>query len=93
MRPYGSWRPLWDMISRCAFAQLNYSTTVLVGLMAGMAFTYLVPPLLLLSHSPVAMVLGAAAWLASPESLTTPDTTTAEPMIDVESVMNETAKQ
>ncbi|HWD59939.1 MAG TPA: glycosyltransferase [Stellaceae bacterium] len=64
VRPYGSWRPLWDMISRCAFAQLNYSTTILIGLMAGMVFTYLAPPLLLLSHSPVAMALGGAAWLA-----------------------------
>ncbi len=65
VRPYGSWRALWDMISRCAFAQLNYSTTILVGLMAAMAFTYLAPPLLLLlSGSPLAMALGGAAWLA-----------------------------
>jgi hopene-associated glycosyltransferase HpnB len=65
IRPYGSWRPLWEMISRCAFAQLNYSTTVLVGLMAGMAITYLAPPLLvLLSGQPLAMVLGGVAWLA-----------------------------
>jgi hopene-associated glycosyltransferase HpnB len=65
VRPYGSWRALWDMISRCAFAQLNYSTGILVALMAGMAVTYLAPPfLLLLSHSPVAMVLGGAAWVA-----------------------------
>jgi hopene-associated glycosyltransferase HpnB len=65
IRPYGSWRPLWEMISRCAFAQLNYSTTVLVGLMAGMTITYLAPPLLvLLSGQPLAMMLGGAAWLA-----------------------------
>ncbi|HXO02755.1 MAG TPA: glycosyltransferase, partial [Stellaceae bacterium] len=43
VRPYGSWRALWDMISRCAFAQLNYSPTILVLLMAGMAVTYLAP--------------------------------------------------
>jgi hopene-associated glycosyltransferase HpnB len=65
VRPYGSWRPLWDMISRCAFAQLNYSTGILVALMVGMAITYLVPPLLvLLSASKLAMALGGAAWLA-----------------------------
>jgi hopene-associated glycosyltransferase HpnB len=65
VRPYGSWRPLWDMISRCAFAQLNYSAGILVALLAGMVVTYLAPPLLvLLSHSRVAMVLGGAAWLA-----------------------------
>jgi hopene-associated glycosyltransferase HpnB len=65
VRPYGSWRPLWDMISRCAFAQLNYSTAILVGLLAGMAITYLAPPaLLLLSGSPLAMAFGGLAWLA-----------------------------
>ena len=65
VRPYGSWRPLWDMISRCAFAQLNYSTGILVMLMMGMAVTYLAPPLLvLLSGSPLAMALGGVAWLA-----------------------------
>ena len=65
VRPYGSWRPLWDMISRCAFAQLNYSAGILVALMAGMVITYLVPPLLvLLSGSTLAMALGGAAWLA-----------------------------
>jgi hopene-associated glycosyltransferase HpnB len=65
VRPYGSWRPLWDMISRCAFAQLNYSAGILVMLMVGMAITYLAPPLLvLLSHSPWAMALGGVAWLA-----------------------------
>jgi hopene-associated glycosyltransferase HpnB len=65
VRPYGSWRPLWDMISRCAFAQLNYSTGILVALMVGMAVTYLVPPLLvLLSGSKLPMALGGAAWLA-----------------------------
>ena len=65
VRPYGSWRPLWDMISRCAFAQLNYSTGILVALMVGMAITYLAPPLLvLLSDTPLAMALGGVAWLA-----------------------------
>jgi hopene-associated glycosyltransferase HpnB len=64
VRPYGSWRVLWDMIARCAFAQLNYSLGVLVALTVGMALTYLAPPLLLLSGYPPAMGLGAAAWLA-----------------------------
>jgi hopene-associated glycosyltransferase HpnB len=64
VRPYGSWRPLWDMISRCAFAQLGYSKAVLAGTTFGMGLTYLAPPLLLLSHEPLAMTLGGAAWLA-----------------------------
>jgi hopene-associated glycosyltransferase HpnB len=65
VRPYGSWRVLWGMISRCAFAQLNNSTGLLLALMVGMATIYLAPPLLvLLSREPLAMGLGAAAWLA-----------------------------
>jgi hopene-associated glycosyltransferase HpnB len=65
VRPYGSWRPLWDMISRCAFAQINYSTGILLSVTVGMAVTYLAPPLLvLLSRETTAMVLGGAAWLA-----------------------------
>ena len=64
VRPYGSWRPLWDMISRCAFAQLRYSTPILVAMLVMMVLTYLAPPLLLLSHKPAAMALGGAAWLA-----------------------------
>jgi hopene-associated glycosyltransferase HpnB len=65
VRPYGSWRALWDMISRCAFAQLNFSTGILIALMVGMAVTYLVPPLLvLLWGSRVGMALGGVAWLA-----------------------------
>jgi hopene-associated glycosyltransferase HpnB len=65
VRPYGSWRALWDMISRCAFAQLNFSTGILIALMVGMAVTYLVPPfLVLLSGSRVGMALGGVAWLA-----------------------------
>jgi hopene-associated glycosyltransferase HpnB len=64
VRPYGSWRTLWDMIARCAFAQLNYSPAMLVVLITGMAVTYLAPPLLLLSGDKVAMLLGGAAWIA-----------------------------
>jgi hopene-associated glycosyltransferase HpnB len=64
VRPYGSWRPLWDMISRCAFAQLHYSSPILAVLTVMMALTYLAPPLLLVSGNPIAMVLGGATWLA-----------------------------
>src|SRR5262249_59131087 len=34
IRPYGSWRPIWDMIARCAFAQLGYSALALAGMVA-----------------------------------------------------------
>jgi hopene-associated glycosyltransferase HpnB len=64
VRPYGSWRPLWDMIARCAFAQLHYSTALLIACLAAMALTYLAPPLLvLMSRDPLAIALGGIAWL------------------------------
>ncbi|MGE0259185.1 MAG: glycosyltransferase [Alphaproteobacteria bacterium] len=62
IREYGSWRPIWDMIARCAFAQLGYSTPALVGTVAGMALVYLAPPVLLLLGPTPARVFGAAAW-------------------------------
>jgi hopene-associated glycosyltransferase HpnB len=64
VRPYGSWRPLWDMISRCAFAQLGYSIAILAALLVLMGLTYLAPPLLLLSRCPMAMAVGGTTWLA-----------------------------
>lgn len=62
IREYGSWRPIWDMIARCAFAQLGYSTAALAGTVAGMALVYLAPPVLLLTGPGPARVLGGAAW-------------------------------
>lgn len=63
IREYGSWRPIWDMIARSAFAQLGYSATMLILTLLLLATAYLAPPLLLLSASPFAMLCGAAAWL------------------------------
>ena len=62
IREYGSWQPIWDMIARCAFAQLGYSAPALVGTVAGMALVYLAPPVLLLLGPAPARVFGAAAW-------------------------------
>jgi hopene-associated glycosyltransferase HpnB len=62
IREYGSWRAIWDMIARCAFAQLGYSAPALAGTVAGMALVYLAPPLLLLTGPGPARVLGAASW-------------------------------
>jgi len=54
---------IWDMIARCAFAQLGYSGLALLGTMAIMGLVYLAPPLLLLSGSTGARALGAGTWL------------------------------
>jgi hopene-associated glycosyltransferase HpnB len=65
VRPYGSWRSLWDMIARCAFAQLGFSAPILAGAMVGLALTYLAPPLVLLfADGALAKGLAAVAWAA-----------------------------
>lgn len=64
IREYRSWRPIWDMIARTAFAQLGYSAAILAATMLMLALTYMAPPLLLLSANPAARTLGGAAWLA-----------------------------
>jgi hopene-associated glycosyltransferase HpnB len=62
IREYGSWRAIWDMIARCAFAQLGYSAPALAGTVAGMTLIYLAPPVLLLAGPMPARVLGAVSW-------------------------------
>ena len=51
------------MVSRSAFAQLDYSPWLLAGTLVGMALTYLAPPLLALFGQGLAREAGAAAWL------------------------------
>jgi hopene-associated glycosyltransferase HpnB len=63
IREYPSWRSIWEMITRSAYAQLSYSSPLLAAALLMMVVTYLVPPLLLLSQEPVGVALGAAAWL------------------------------
>jgi hopene-associated glycosyltransferase HpnB len=62
IREYRTWRPIWDMITRSAFAQLGYSPVMLVLTVVMLALTYLAPPLLLLFSEP--MWFGGFAWLA-----------------------------
>jgi len=64
VREYRSWRPLWDMIARCAFAQLGYSAAALIGMVVALLVIFVAPPLLLLSGSVIGMMIGGIAWLA-----------------------------
>ncbi|MCL5743180.1 MAG: glycosyltransferase, partial [Acidobacteria bacterium] len=59
---YGSFAEIGRMISRTAFAQLNHSGILLALTVAGLTITYLLPPVLLLSGSAWAGVLGGCAW-------------------------------
>jgi hopene-associated glycosyltransferase HpnB len=64
LRRYETFSDVEHMVSRTAFNQLNHSSLLLVGTIAGMAITYLAPPLLLLTRSRLAIFMGAAAWAA-----------------------------
>ena len=64
IRQYRTFAEIGGMISRTAYTQLGYSPLVLAGTVAGLAVTYLAPPLLTLAapHG-AASGLGALAWL------------------------------
>jgi hypothetical protein len=51
------------MVSRSAYAQLDYSPLLLAGTVAGMAITYLAPAVLALIGSGLAQAFGLGAWL------------------------------
>lgn len=62
IREYESFGAIERMVSRTAFSQLNHSALLLLGTVLGMALTYLIAPLLLLSGSVVAAALGIVSW-------------------------------
>jgi len=64
LRRYETFSDVEHMISRTAFNQLKHSSLLLLCTIAGMVITYLAPPLLLLTSSRPAILLGAAAWAA-----------------------------
>jgi hopene-associated glycosyltransferase HpnB len=64
LRRYNTFADVEHMVSRTAFNQLNHSSLLLMGTIAGMVITYLAPPLLLLTRSSLTILLGAAAWAA-----------------------------
>jgi len=66
-REYATFSEIGSMISRTAFAQLQYSPLLLIGTVLGLLITYLAPPLLAIGAiwhgSAYAAGLGAFAWL------------------------------
>jgi hopene-associated glycosyltransferase HpnB len=64
IRPYEGFSGIGRMISRSAFNQLRHSNLLLALSIAGMAATYLLPPLLVFAgHHIAPAALGGAAWL------------------------------
>ena len=62
VRRYGALADIRRMVARSAYAQLRYSPLLLLATMAGMALTYLVPPLLAIFGSGAARWIGAGTW-------------------------------
>ena len=62
IRPYDGFGPIVAMISRSAYAQLQYSPLLLAGTIVGLALVYAAPPLLaIFGHGP-ARIAGILAW-------------------------------
>ena len=59
VRAYEGLAPIWAMVTRTAFAQLNFSPLLVVGTVIGMLFLYLLPP--------VAAIGGLVAASLAPE--------------------------
>ena len=64
VRAYPAVEDIRKMVSRTAYAQLQYSPLILAGTVVGLAVTYLFPALLALFASGLAQILGLAAWLS-----------------------------
>ncbi|TDQ77734.1 hopene-associated glycosyltransferase HpnB [Dongia mobilis] len=62
LRGYPRWSDIWNLIARSAFTQLKHSSLLLLGSVLGMAFTYLLPPLITISADPGIRPLGIMAW-------------------------------
>ncbi len=62
LRPYPGVADVGAMISRSAYAQLDYSPLLLAGTVVGLALTFVAPPLLALFAAGWAQLAGVAAW-------------------------------
>jgi hopene-associated glycosyltransferase HpnB len=62
LRAYATWAEISDLIARTAFTQLGYSVLLLLGTIAGMLLTYVVPPLLAFHPQLPIWPVGLIAW-------------------------------
>jgi hypothetical protein len=63
IRRYPRFGDIRPMVARSAYAQLRYSPLLLAAAVAGMALTYLAPPLIVAFGSGNARILGLFAWV------------------------------
>ena len=64
IRPYKTLADVRQMISRSAYAQLNFSVPMLVGCLLGLAITFFAAPLLAVFAEGLARWIGFAVWAA-----------------------------
>jgi hopene-associated glycosyltransferase HpnB len=64
LRPYAGFGEIGRMVSRSAYAQLEFSPWLLAGTVAGMAIVYLAAPVLAVFGDGLARWTGVAAWAA-----------------------------
>jgi hopene-associated glycosyltransferase HpnB len=64
LRPYAGFGEIGRMVSRSAYAQLNFSPWLLAGTVASMALVYLAAPLMTVFGDGLARWTGVAAWAA-----------------------------
>jgi hopene-associated glycosyltransferase HpnB len=62
LRCYPDWSDIARMVSRTAYAQLEYSPLLLLATVAGMMLVYLVPPAAALFGAGATRALGLGAW-------------------------------
>jgi hopene-associated glycosyltransferase HpnB len=62
LRAYETFGEIRDLIARTAFTQLNYSSLLLLGTVAGMLLTYIAPVILAFSNQPAVWRFSLAAW-------------------------------
>lgn len=63
LRPYPHLSDIEKMVTRSAYAQLDYSPVKLAGALLGMIIVYLAPPLLAVLGAPPAREIGLVAWM------------------------------
>lgn len=64
VRPYDNLGEIRKMVSRTAYAQLQYSPVLLAGTIVSLLLTFIVPPAMTIFASGIAQWLGLFAWIA-----------------------------
>jgi hopene-associated glycosyltransferase HpnB len=63
LRPYDEMKDVARMVSRSAYEQLERSPALLLGTAAGMAVTFVAPPIFAIAGAGLVQAMGAASWL------------------------------